>query len=105
MSSRVTIRLSPALQDDLQRLADRQGHSLSQFTRHHLETVTTPAEPSTLPSVSRDVCAEGILRGCPPEVQACLRRAVDRTGLALFDVIRAFLITATPTADTPLPPS
>jgi hypothetical protein len=105
MSSRVTVRLSQALQDNLQRLADQQGQALSQFIRQHLETVTTPAEPSALPPVPRDVCAESVLRGCPPEVQAYLRQAVDRTGLALFDVIRALLITAARTADTPLPPS
>jgi hypothetical protein len=105
MSSRVTVRLSQALQDDLQRLADQQGHSLSQFIRHHLETLTMPAEPSALPPVPRDVCAENVLHGCPPEVKAHLRQAVDCTGLTLFDVIRAFLITAARAADTPLPPS
>ena len=105
MSSRVTVRISPALQADLQRLADQQGQSLSQFIRHHLETVTTPAEPSAMPSVPRDVYAEGVLRGCPPEVQAQLRQAVDRTGLALYDVLRAFLIIAARAADTPPRPS
>jgi len=101
MSSRVTVRISQALQGDLQRLADQQGQSLSQVIRHHLETMTMPAEPSAMPPVPRDVCAEGVLRRCPPEVQAYLRQAVDRTGLALFDVIRAFLITAVRGADTP----
>jgi hypothetical protein len=101
MSSRMTVRISQALQGDLQRLADQQGQSLSQVIRHHLETVTMPAEPSALPPVSRDVCAESIVRGCPPEVQAHLRQAVDRTGLALCDVIRALLITAVQAAPTP----
>jgi plasmid stability protein len=96
MSSRVTVRLPRALQEDLQRRAAQHGQSLSQCIRHHLATAATPAEPSAPPSLPRDVCAEAILHVCPPEVQAQLRQAVERTGLSLFDVIRAFLITAVP---------
>src|SRR5262245_25099364 len=56
MTSRVKVLLSQSVQEDLQRLADRQGHSLSQVIRHHLETVTTlelsPDDPPSRPGTS-----------------------------------------------------
>jgi hypothetical protein len=44
---------------------------------------------------------EAVLARCPVDVQAKVRQAVDRTGLALEDVLRALLISAAAGADTP----
>jgi hypothetical protein len=103
MSARVTVRLSPDVRVELKRRARQQGQSLAAFIRQHLKNVTTSTEPPAAPP--GDIW-KMLLARCPPEVQAMVRQAADRTGLPLADVLRSLVITAvTGAAGTPPRPS
>jgi predicted HicB family RNase H-like nuclease len=103
MSTRVTVRLSPDVHGELKRRARQQGQSLAAFIRQSLKHVTTSTEPSAAPP--GDIW-KMLLASCPGEVQAAVRRVIDRTGLPVADVLRSFVIAAaTGAAGAPQRPS
>jgi hypothetical protein len=95
MPEKISLRLSPALYDDLQQAADRRGMSPSALIRQALQQVLSQVAPTNTPLTPppRDAW-ELLLTRCPPEVQTRVRQTVDGTGLSLADVLKALVITA-----------
>jgi antitoxin component of RelBE/YafQ-DinJ toxin-antitoxin module len=105
MSQKISVRLPPALHDALQQAARDRGVSPSGLIRAALHQFLSPSPPAAEPSAAPPPDAwEAVLARCPVDVQAKVRQAVDRTGLALDDVLRALLIRAARAADTPPQP-
>ena len=105
MSQKISVRLPPALSEALQQAARDRGVSPSGLIRAALHQFLGPSSPAGEPSAAPPPDAwEAVLARCPSDVQAKIRQAVDRTGLALGDVLRALLISAASAADTPQQP-
>jgi hypothetical protein len=102
MSQKISVRLPPALSEALQQAAHSRGVSPSALVRTALHQFLAPSSPTDQPLTSLPPDAwEAVLARCPSDVQAKIRQAIDRTGLALDDVLQALLISATRAADTP----
>jgi hypothetical protein len=105
MSQKISVRLHPALSKALQQVARDRGVSPSALVRTALHQFLGPSPPAAEPSGAPLPDAwEAVLARCPVDVQAMVRQAVDRTGLALGDVLRALLISAASAANTPQQP-
>ncbi|MDP9144032.1 MAG: ribbon-helix-helix domain-containing protein [Actinomycetota bacterium] len=105
MDQKVSVRLPPALSEALQQAARSCGVSPSALVRTALHQFLGPSASTGEPSAAALPDAwEAVLARCPVDVQAQVRQAVDRTGLALDDVLRALLISAASVADTPQQP-
>ena len=102
--TRSPVRLPPALSAALQQAARGHGVSPSALVRTALHQFLSPSPPTDQPLAAPPDAWEAVLARCPSDVQAKIRRAVDRTGLALGDALRGLLISAARAADTPQPP-
>jgi antitoxin component of RelBE/YafQ-DinJ toxin-antitoxin module len=101
MSQKISVRLHPTLSEALQQAARDRGVSPSTLVRTALHQFLGPSPPAAEPSGAPPPDAwEAVLARCPSDVQAKIRQAIDRTGLALGDVLRALLISAAHEADT-----
>jgi hypothetical protein len=111
MPQKISVRLPPALHDALRQAAHDRGVSPSGLIRAALDQflnsqALTPRQhsPTAEPPAGPPPDAwEAVLARCPSDVQAKIHQAVDRTGLALGEVLRALLISAAGGADTPPP--
>jgi predicted transcriptional regulator len=102
MSQKISVRLPPALSEALQQAARDRGLSPSGLIRAALHQFLGPSPPAAEPwGAPLPDAWEAVLARCPVDVQAKVRQAVDHTGLALCDVLRALLISAASAADTP----
>lgn len=101
---KLSFRIDQLLLDHLQAEADARRTTPSNLGRQTIEAFLNyegsahgqshrTAEPPAITPPNRDVCANMVLAGCPGEVHTMLYQAVDGTGLSLFEVIRALLIT------------
>ena len=104
MSHKISVRLPPALSAALQQAARGRGVSPSALVRTALHQFLGLSSPTGEPSAAAPDAWEAVLARCPVDVQAKVRQAVDRTGLALGGVLRALLISAASAADIPQPP-
>jgi hypothetical protein len=106
MMGKLSFRIDQSLLDRLQAEADARKTTPSNLGRQAMHAFLNAkesalgrfhlaAEPPAMMPPNRDVRAKMVLAGCPEEVQTMLYQAVDRTGLSLFKVIRALLITIT----------
>jgi antitoxin component of RelBE/YafQ-DinJ toxin-antitoxin module len=102
MPHKISVRLPPALSEALQQAARSRGVSPSTLIRTALHQFLSPSPPTDQPLMALPPDAwEAVLARCPSDVQAKIRQAIDRTGLALDDVLRALLISAASAAGTP----
>jgi Ribbon-helix-helix protein, copG family len=105
MPRKISVRLPPALSEALRQAARSRGVSPSALVRTALHQFLGPSPPAGEPLAAPPPDAwEAVLARCPVDVQAKIRQVVDRTGLALGDVLRALLISAVSAADTPQQP-
>jgi hypothetical protein len=112
MPHKISVRLPPALNVALQQAACDRGVSPSGLIRaalqHFLNSQTltprqNPPAAESLAAPPPDAWEAALVR-CPSDVQAKIHRAVDRTGLALGEVLRTLLINAASAADMPQQP-
>jgi hypothetical protein len=113
MTQRLTLRLDQALHMCLQTEARLRHTTLSALGRQAIQTFVMQAGSAAgqLSDVAESSAAaprdawELLLTRCPPEVQAMVRRLIDRTGLPVVDVLRSLVIAAvTGSADIPTRP-
>jgi hypothetical protein len=105
MPHKISVRLPPTLNVALQQAARDRGVSPSALVRTALHQFLGPSPPAgELLAAPPPDAWEALLARCPVDVQAKVRQAVDRTGRALGDVLRALLISAASAADTPPQP-
>ena len=97
MPEKISLRLSPALYNDLQHTARRRHTTPSAIIRLALQQVLDQSTPASAPLAPPPGDAiEGLVMTLPPEVQQAIRQAVTATELPLESVLKALIITALP---------